>query len=83
LARFLDTPESQVFDLTTPGWKITEPNVLAKTAEIMNLSKQINLENATVILQLYDNSVYMVGGLEELKTSQSVTSAATITLTVN
>ncbi len=62
LARFLDTPELQVFDLTTPGWKITDSNVKEKTAEIMSLSKEIDLENATVILQLYDNSVFMVGG---------------------
>jgi hypothetical protein len=76
LARFLDSPELQVFDLTTPGWKITDSNVKEKTAEIVNLSKEIDLENATVILQLYDNSVFMVG-LEEPKTSLSGTSVAT------
>jgi hypothetical protein len=62
LARFLDTPEWQVYDLTTPGWKITESNVTAKTAEITSLGDQIALENATIILQLYDNSVFLVGG---------------------
>jgi hypothetical protein len=62
LARFLETPELQIFDLTTPGWKISEPNVAAKTAEIASLGDQISLENATIVLQLYDNSVFMVGG---------------------
>jgi hypothetical protein len=62
LARFLETPELQIFDLTTPGWKISESNVTSKTAEIASLGDQISLENATIVLQLYDNSVFMVGG---------------------
>jgi hypothetical protein len=62
LARFLETPEWQVYDLTTPGWKITESNVTSKTAEITWLGDQIALENATIILQLFDNSVFLVGG---------------------
>jgi hypothetical protein len=62
LARFLETPELQIFDLTSPGWKITESNVTSKTAEIVSLGDQITLENATIVLQLYDNSVFMVGG---------------------
>jgi hypothetical protein len=31
-------------------------------AEIAKLSEQIDLEKATAILQLFDNSVYLVGG---------------------
>jgi hypothetical protein len=62
MVRLLDTPGWQVFDLTTPGWKITELSVRQKTAEIVSLGKSVDLEKATVILQLYDNSVFMVGG---------------------
>jgi hypothetical protein len=36
--------------------------VKEKTAEIVKLGEQIDLEKATVILQVYDNSVYLVGG---------------------
>jgi hypothetical protein len=84
LARFLETPELQIFDLTSLGWKITESNVTSKTAEIVSLGDQIALENATIILQLYDNSVFMVGGgLAAQKASQSIMSVAATTSTVN
>jgi hypothetical protein len=37
-------------------------SVKQKTAEVVSLGKTIDLEKATVILQLYDNSVFLVGG---------------------
>ncbi len=52
LARFLDTQEWQVHDLTTPGWRISDHSVELKTQEIVNLSEHIDLEKSTVILQL-------------------------------
>jgi hypothetical protein len=61
LARFLDTPEWQVYDLTTPGWRISDLAVQQKTAEIVKPSEQIELEKSTIIVQLFDNSVYMAG----------------------
>jgi hypothetical protein len=62
MARLLDTSGWQILDLTTPGWKISELSVKKKTAEVVSLGKTIDLEKATVILQLYDNSVFLVGG---------------------
>jgi hypothetical protein len=62
LARFLDTQEWQVHDLTTPGWRISDHAVEQKTQEIVNLSEHIDLEKSTVILQLFDNCVFMAGG---------------------
>ncbi len=61
-----------MYDLTTLGWKISEQNVQQKLAELTKLGEQIELEKATVILQLYDNSVYLVssaGGTKILLTS--------------
>jgi hypothetical protein len=62
MARYLDNGDWQVFDLTTPGWRINEQSVLEKVAELNRLGEQIELEKATILLQLYDNSVYLVGG---------------------
>jgi hypothetical protein len=62
LSKLLDTTGWQIFDLTTPGWKISDLSVKQKTAEVIALGKTIDLEKSTVILQLYDNSVFLVGG---------------------
>jgi hypothetical protein len=62
MARLLDTSAWQVFDLTTPGWRISELSVKQKVAEIDTLGQTVELEKATVLLQLYDNSVFLVGG---------------------
>jgi hypothetical protein len=62
LARFLDTQEWQVHDLTTPGWRISEQSVEQKTQEIVKLSEHVDLEKSTIILQLFDNCVFMAGG---------------------
>ncbi len=44
------------------GWRITDHAVKQKTAEIARLGEQIELERVTVVLQSYDNSVFLVGG---------------------
>jgi hypothetical protein len=62
MARLFNPADWQVHDLTTPEWRITEHTVKTKTAEIAKLGEQTDLEKATVILQPYDNSVYLVGG---------------------
>jgi hypothetical protein len=62
VASLISTSDWQVFDLTTPGWRITDHAINKKTDEIIKLGEQIELEKATVILQLYDNSVFLVGG---------------------
>jgi hypothetical protein len=63
MARLFDASEWQVYNLTTPGWRISEQNVKKKTAEIVNLGEEIELEKATIVLQLYNNnSVFLVGG---------------------
>jgi hypothetical protein len=62
MARLFDASEWQIYDLTTPGRRISDQNVKKKVAEIANLSEEIELEKATIVLQLYDNSVFLVGG---------------------
>jgi riboflavin biosynthesis pyrimidine reductase len=62
MARLFGALEWQVYDLTTPKWRISEQNVKKKPAEIVSLGQEIELEKATVVLQLYDNSVFLVGG---------------------
>jgi hypothetical protein len=62
VASLIESQDWQVFDLTTPGWRISDNAVKKKMDEIIRLGEQIELDKATVILQLYDNSVFMVGG---------------------
>jgi hypothetical protein len=51
-----------VIDLTRPGWRVTNENVSDLVAEVTATAANINMNNARVILQLLDNSVYMVRG---------------------
>jgi hypothetical protein len=51
-----------ITDLTKPGWRITADTVKTLMAEVTMTAASVNWESATVILQLFDNSVYMVGG---------------------
>jgi hypothetical protein len=67
MARFFDTQELQVFDLATQGLRIYEYNMQTKTSEITKLGEQIDLEKVTVIRQLYDNIIYLVGGAGSIK----------------
>ncbi len=50
----------RVVDLTTPGFRINGESV-AVLAERVS-STEVNWDDAVVVLQLFDNSVYMVGG---------------------
>jgi hypothetical protein len=57
----------RVLDLTAPGWRINEDDVVAMMAEVTNSAAAVDWNTATVILQLFNNSVYMVsrpGGQE-------------------
>jgi lipoate synthase len=50
----------RVTDLTVPGFRICDESVAALMDRLS--AADINLDNAAVVLQLYDNSVYLVGG---------------------
>jgi hypothetical protein len=62
VARLLDTEKWEIFDLTRPGFCINETSVSEITSEVVELGKAVQLDNSTAILQLYDNTVYQVGG---------------------
>jgi len=55
-----DQDECQVTDLYTPGWKITESNVHAKTKELEEELAGYDENTTTVVFQLMDNSSYWV-----------------------
>jgi hypothetical protein len=59
---FIDQEAWKVFDLTTPGWRITNDAVQNKIAQVKNLASETELKDAVCILQLFDNSIYMVSG---------------------
>jgi hypothetical protein len=50
----------RVVDLTTPGFRINGESVAALTERVGGLD--VNWEDAVVVLQLFDNSVFLVGG---------------------
>jgi hypothetical protein len=52
----------KVTDITKPGWRISADSVGELVAEVTETAASVNWESATVILQLFDNSIYMVGG---------------------
>jgi hypothetical protein len=62
VARNIHPDKWRLSDLTQPGWRINSSNVSELVDRLAELSKSIDLKNATVVLQLFDNSVYMVGG---------------------
>ncbi len=62
IGKFFDQEAWRVFDLTTPGWRITDDAVREKIAQVKDLATEIDLKEAVCVLQLYDNSVYLVGG---------------------
>jgi hypothetical protein len=61
MARFIQQDVWQVFDLTMPGWQISDVAVQEKITEIERISEETDIK-AVVVLQLHNNSVYMVGG---------------------
>jgi hypothetical protein len=62
VARNIHPDKWRLSDLTQPGWRINSSNVSEMVDRLAELSKTVYLKNATVVLQLFDNSVYMVGG---------------------
>ncbi len=61
-ARCLNPDHWNIFDLTQPGLRINSASVSEMMNKVKDLSSQIDIDKATIILQLFDNSVYMVGG---------------------
>jgi hypothetical protein len=62
IGRFFKQEDWRVIDLTTPGWRISENSVKNKVEEIKNLAEEIDVKTSVCILQLYYNSIYLVGG---------------------
>ncbi len=62
IARHINHERWNIIDLTRPGWRVTSENVSDLVAEVTATAANINMDNARVILQLLDNSVYMVRG---------------------
>jgi hypothetical protein len=62
IGKFFDQEAWRVYDLTTPGWRITNDAVREKIAQVNDLASEMDLKDAVCVLQLYDNSVYLVGG---------------------
>ncbi len=62
VANFVPEDNWRVVDLTTPGWRISDASVREKIAELEQLADNLEIEKSVVVLQLYDNSVYMAGG---------------------
>jgi hypothetical protein len=59
----------RVVDLTTPGFRINSDSVAALTERVSHT--EVNWDDAVVVLQLFDNSVYLVGsegGVKRLPT---------------
>jgi hypothetical protein len=52
----------KVTDLTTPGWRISDNSVASLVTALTETAGAVDWASATVILQLFDNSVYMVNG---------------------
>ncbi len=50
----------RIVDLTTPGFRINGESVTELVERVS--STEVNWDEAVVVLQLFDNSVYMVGG---------------------
>jgi hypothetical protein len=62
IMRHLDTSTWKITDLTRPGWRITVDSVAELINNMTSSALAIDWNTATVILQLFDNSMYMVGG---------------------
>jgi hypothetical protein len=75
-ASFVPEEDWRVLDLMTPDWQILDASVQEKILEIEQVTAEIELDKAVVVLQLYDNSVYMYmaggpGGVKHLPASDT------------
>ncbi len=62
IARNINPELWKILDLTHPGWRINGNFVSNMVEQVTDLAASVNMESATVVLQLFDYSVYMVGG---------------------
>jgi hypothetical protein len=62
IADRIDMDKWEVINLCSPGFRITDSTVASLTKRVEELGSSVQLENCTAILQLYDNTVYQVGG---------------------
>ncbi len=60
IARHLDAETWKITNLTKPGWRLSAESVVELITALKDT--EVVWDSATVILQLFDNSVYMVGG---------------------
>jgi hypothetical protein len=68
IRKHLSEKQWNIFDHTKPGWRINADTVKELVDEVTVTAASINWDTTTVILQLFDNSVYMVGGQSGEKT---------------
>ncbi len=61
-ARCLNPENWNVIDLTQPGLRINSTSINKIMNKVSDLSSRVDIDKATVVLQLFDNSVFMVGG---------------------
>jgi hypothetical protein len=52
----------QITELTRPGWQISAETIEAMTTAVTETAAVADWDTTAVILQLFDNSMYMVGG---------------------
>jgi hypothetical protein len=62
VAKNINPEHWKIVDLTRPGFPINGRTVPDMVERVSELSNSINMDNATVVLQLFDNSVYMAEG---------------------
>jgi hypothetical protein len=62
VAKSLNQELWKITDLTRPGVRINSATVTNLAERIKECASDIDMDNATVILQVFDNSVYMAGG---------------------
>jgi hypothetical protein len=60
ISKHFDLEKWKVTDLTKPGLRINKDTVEAITAAVTDTAAAVNWSTATVVLQLFDNSVYLV-----------------------
>ncbi len=62
IRKHLNEEQWNIFDHTKPGWRINADTVKELVNEVTVTAASVNWDTTTVILQLFDNSIYMVGG---------------------
>jgi hypothetical protein len=62
ITEHLDTEKWDLHDLCSGGFIVSDYSVAELTAKVDTLKKSEVLKDCTAIIQLYDNSVYQVGG---------------------